>query len=320
MEVFKLKEGTKLNIEQTAEDIRCMTVGGPLYIGDIPELERLVSDGNISRLILDNFSLSDGSKDEFQQVYNDYRRRMKSFDGCFLLIQKIVLNADRISSFIIERGMVFSSDQKTLVHIPESEEVVIPPGIETVGYGCCHYYENVCRLILCDTLKEIRDYAFDFIAVTHLSLPDSLTVLGEGAFQYADIEELRLSSHLKAIPDECFRCCPLEELKIPSSVESIGCGAFTGLWFGAALNPEGVKIPEGVKMIDWNSFLNLHRITLPASLEYIAPDFYYEECIDSPENPPYVIIHPDNQTYYSKDGVLYYRKNNKPVLNGHKNC
>ena len=33
MEVFKLKEGTKLNIEQTAEDIRCMTVGGPLYIG-----------------------------------------------------------------------------------------------------------------------------------------------------------------------------------------------------------------------------------------------------------------------------------------------
>ena len=77
--------------------------------------------------------------------------------------------------------MAFSSDQKTL-HIPESEEVVIPPGIETVGYGCCHYYENVCRLILCDTLKEIRDYAFDFIAVTHLSLPDSLTVLGEELF------------------------------------------------------------------------------------------------------------------------------------------
>ena len=76
-----------MNIEQTAEDIRCMTVGGPLYIGDIPELERLVSDGNISRLILDNFSLSDGSKDEFQQVYNDYRRLMKSFDGCFLLIK-----------------------------------------------------------------------------------------------------------------------------------------------------------------------------------------------------------------------------------------
>lgn len=124
MEVFKLKEGTKLNIEQTAEDIRCMTVGGPLYIGDIPELERLVSDGNISRLILDNFSLSDGSKDEFQQVYNDYRRRMKSFDGCFLLIQKIVLNADRISSFIIERGMVFSSDQKPWCIFPNQRKLL----------------------------------------------------------------------------------------------------------------------------------------------------------------------------------------------------
>ena len=149
--------------------------------------------------------------------------------------------------------MVLSSDRKTLVHIPESEEVVIPSGIETVGYGCCYYYENVCRLSFCDTLKEIRDYAFDGIAVTHLSLPDSLIALGEGTFQYADIEELRLSSNLKAIPAECFRCCPLEELKIPPSVESIGCGAFTGLWHSEALNPEGVKIPEGVKKIDYLS-------------------------------------------------------------------
>ena len=253
MEVFKLKEGTKLNIEQTAEDIRCMTVGGPLYIDDMPELERLVSDGNISRFMLDNFSLSDGSKNAFQQVYTDYRNHMKYFDGCFLLIQKIVLNADRISSFLLEGGMVLSSDRKTLVHIPESEEVVIPSGIETVGYGCCYYYENVCRLSFCDTLKEIRDYAFDGIAVTHLSLPDSLIALGEGTFQYADIEELRLSSNLKAIPAECFRCCPLEELKIPPSVDSIGCGAFTGLWHSEALNPEGVKIPEGVKKIDYLS-------------------------------------------------------------------
>mgnify|MGYP003190508721 CR=1 FL=1 len=39
----------------------------------------------------------------------------------------------------------------------------------------------------------------------------------------------------------------------------------------------------------------------------IAPDFYYEECINDPNHPPYIEVHPNNKVFYSKEGSLYFK-------------
>lgn len=46
----------------------------------------------------------------------------------------------------------------------------------------------------------------------------------------------------------------------------------------------------------------------------IAPDFYYEECVDTPDYPPYITVHPDNKTFVSIDGSLYFRESGKLVI------
>jgi hypothetical protein len=55
-------------------------------------------------------------------------------------------------------------------------------------------------------------------------------------------------------------------------------------------------------------------IFLPATLKKIAPDFYYEECIDPKDHPPYIEVDPSNPYFFAKDGTLYYRSTGKQVL------
>lgn len=69
-----------------------------------------------------------------------------------------------------------------------------------------------------------------------------------------------------------------------------------------------------LEKIDWGVFHYLECISLPSTLKEIAPDFYYEECVGSGEYPPYVEVHPANPYFYAEGGTLYYKDNNKQVL------
>lgn len=33
-----------------------------------------------------------------------------------------------------------------------------------------------------------------------------------------------------------------------------------------------------------------------------------KECIDDPDYPPYIEVHPDNKVFFSKDGSLYFKE------------
>ena len=58
----------------------------------------------------------------------------------------------------------------------------------------------------------------------------------------------------------------------------------------------------------------LKKCTAHHYIEKNAPDFYYEECIDDPDTPPYITVHPDNKTFVSKNGSLYFRDSGKLAL------
>ena len=73
-------------------------------------------------------------------------------------------------------------------------------------------------------------------------------------------------------------------------------------------------IPEGVESIRFDAFEFLEEIELPSTLNEIAPDFYYEEGVDAPDNPPYITVHPDNKIYVSIDGSLYFKESGKLAI------
>ena len=158
-----------------------------------------------------------------------------------------------------------------------------------------------------DKLKSIGKFAFCGTGIDKIELPNSLTTLGERTFLMADLEKLKLSESLDVIPDECFSLCSLEEISIPQNVRIIGNRAFRSAWVS------DIEIPEGVEKIGFDAFEALDSISLPSTLREIEPDFYYEECIDSPDYPPYITIHPKNPLFYSKGGTLF-NKNGKVAI------
>lgn len=52
----------------------------------------------------------------------------------------------------------------------------------------------------------------------------------------------------------------------------------------------------------------------PPRIITLAPDSYYEECIDAPDSPPYITVHPANKTFVSKKGSLYFRDSGKLAI------
>jgi len=222
------------------------------------------------------------------------------------VLDKMLLGKD--NDFIISNGNIYSVDGETLYHMEEVEEIFISNNVEHIADYTFANYENLHIVHLNEELKSIGKLAFCGTGIEKIELPNSLTTLGEGTFLMADLEKVKLSESLDAIPDECFNLCSLEELSIPKSVRIIGNGAFRSVWIS------DIEIPEGVEKIGFDAFEALDSISLPSTLREIEPDFYYEECIDSPDYPPYITIHPNNPVFYSEDGTLLFKKNGKVAI------
>lgn len=227
-----------------------------------------------------------------------------------LPLEKMYLNTSGTTDFLVENGSIYSKDKTTLIHMEPVPQVL------EFGSSICYIghfaFAGLCQIesvVFQEGLKSIGAYAFASVEdLACIALPDTITELGEGAFHTCDIETLKLSANLKEIPDKCFQYNELEEIEIPSSVKSIGNSAFHCGYL------EKVIIPEGVERIGYDVFGNLLQIELPSTLKTIAPDFYYEEPVDDNCYPPYVKVSPLNPIFYSKDGSLYFRENDKIAL------
>lgn len=224
------------------------------------------------------------------------------------VLDKIFLNSQTTTDFVVSDDCVFTPDYKTLVHVPETKSVTIPVCVQHIGTAACSGYEEMLELHLNEGLKSIGKWAFVGAGISELNLPDTVVSLGEYAFHMADLEIVRLSNALEAIPDGCFSLCNIEKITISSSVKVIGNASIRSTFI------DEIDIPEGVEQIGYDAFEGMRRVSLPSTLKKIAPDFYYEECIDDPDSPPYITVHPANKTFVSKKGSLYFRDSGKLAI------
>ena len=224
------------------------------------------------------------------------------------VLSKLYLNTQISKDFVVMGDCIYTSDRKTLVHIPETKSIHIPEFVEHIGIAAFSGYEDMEELIINAGLKTIGKYAFVGAGIACLNMPDTVVSIGEHAFLMADLERVRLSNSLEVIPYGCFSLCFLVELSIPSSVRTIDNCTFR------SLHTYDIIIPEGVERIGYDAFEDLDSISLPSTLMEVAPDFYYEEGVDAPDNPPYITVHPDNKIYVSIDGSLYFKESGKLAI------
>lgn len=293
-------------------DVQVLTLEGTIDEDLFDSLNNVQLPVCIRKIVIGNISFpktkndygyeSDYLSHLYSSVYDDSTR--------LSILNKVLSNSERIKNFIFKDGYVFSEDEKAIVHYPEKSEYIHLEGIEYIGnYACCGY-SSMNSVKFNNSLVEIGQLAFACCEnIVEINLPDSVRILGDGAFCFTACKKVKLSDNLGTIPYACFYITEIDEIHIPKSVKIIEDEAFVcGYWFGR------VVIPEGVESIGYYSFPGLLYMKLPASLKKIAPSFYYEAPVDFEGCPPYIDISPENKTFYSQDGTLYYRDSNKLVL------
>lgn len=162
--------------------------------------------------------------------------------------------AEGNKNYVIEDGVLFSSDKKTLVAFPPKNEKTsynIPSGVEIIEGGAFSSCENLKEIVIPETVKIIGDYAFSECAfpritipqgveeigshafkrcnnIEYIVLPDSVTSIGDYTFtECGKLKRITLSNELKILPSGflCY-CNALESITIPESIEKIEEFAF----------------------------------------------------------------------------------------------
>lgn len=274
---------------------------GNIDLKDIPQYNDLISKPDVKEIDISGISI-DGGIDRVIDHYMD--------ESPLPLFVKLYLNKEFSSFFVIEDGLVLSKGRDVLVSVLKDNINKIPNSVHTIGHFA-FYCNDLKSIEIPNGITRIGDFAFcDCDKLEKLSLPDSVEHLGESAFDSCGIENIKLSKKLKTIPPGCFAYNFLNEIDIPSSVKEIGGWAFA---FNFIYD---VILPEGVETIGSNAFEIGGKIYIPSTMKTIARDFYYEECIDIPqEHLPYIEVSEKNPIFFSKNGTLYsYDNPNEPYL------
>ena len=154
------------------------------------------------------------------------------------------------------------------------EDVLVPEGIEVIRFAAFAFCQNLKRIHLSDTLKELGSRASgektgtfgvfrEDRALCEINLPDSLTCIGPSAFfNCTSLQMLHLPDSITEIGDMAFKnCLSLRSVHLPEAIREIPRNAFTG-----CLCLKQIYIPKGVERIESSAFMAckaLERVYIP---------------------------------------------------------
>ena len=151
-----------------------------------------------------------------------------------------------------EDGILYIDDYLIQAQDTIESTCTIKPGTKVIADSAFYHCENLCRVILPDSVISIGKSAFESCEnLCSVTIPGSVASVGERAFE---------------------ACLNLSDITIPDSVISIGERAFKSCW-----SLSSIAIPDSVTSIGDKAFWfcdNLSEIILPDSITSIGADAF----------------------------------------------
>ena len=161
--------------------------------------------------------------------------------------------------------------------------VKIPSGVTKIGERAFEGCTSLTSVTMPNVLNELNDYAFkDCVKLTAITVPSGETYIQPHVFE---------------------GCTALATVVIPSGVEYVCEGAFSG-----CKSLKSITLPETLRIIDPRAFENsgLTSITIPAAVTTLSTTAF-----DGCTALKSITVDTDNETFYSKNGVVYYSSDNR---------
>lgn len=136
---------------------------------------------------------------------------------------------------IMKDGLILSNNNQcctksdlTFYQVPaeyNSEEVVIPEGVTTVGSYAFAHNSNIKTIKLSSTITTLNERAFRDTSASEVILNEGLTNISYQAFRNAlNVTSVKIPSTVTTISKEAFQNSGITELVIPSTVTTIEYG------------------------------------------------------------------------------------------------
>ena len=86
---------------------------------------------------------------------------------------------------MIENNTLYTKDKKTLVRVLKNiyETYSVKKGVEVIGESAFMVQSNINRIVIPDTVKEIKNNAFSYcVNIDEIEIPNSVNSLGRSLF------------------------------------------------------------------------------------------------------------------------------------------
>ena len=150
---------------------------------------------------------------------------------------------------------VIESATNTL--IAGCKSTVIPHGVERIARNALTCAEELRRITIPPTVKEIGEKAFAKTKITEVDIPEGVTTLEEYTFQYCEnMQRITLPQSLTTIKLAALSHCGYSELVIPHAVTSIGnyafdyCERLKTVTIGSGVREIGYCAFDGCRMLN----------------------------------------------------------------------
>ena len=175
--------------------------------------------------------------------------------------------------------------------------------------------ENVKKIVLPNTIKEIESDAFYVSEVEEVDLPIGLKTIGENAFTGSKLKSIIIPEGVQSLGRRCFaNCRDLNKAVLPSTLEVVPEGCFEYCW-----NLKDVTLVDGIKSIVDRALANTSIVDLylPASIELIDSGSISSICLmsvtcglETPRELEGVPVYDYSTLYVPKNSIDLYKKAN----------
>ena len=219
------------------------------------------------------------------------------------------------------------------------KEITFSEGLIKIDASAFEGCRSLTNIKLPESLQILDICAFkDCINLENINIPKKIKQIGDKVFEESGtfmgcekLKSIELPEGLITIGNNTFEGCrSLTNINIPKSVNVIGNNAFKD-----CQNLKKIKIPDGIEIINERSFegcRSLTNINIPKNVREIR-NFCFDGCsslssITIPKsvgNIGYctfkgcssleeINVEEGNERYFSKDGVLYWKRKDKVLL------